>query len=72
MYTNCTLTESYIYKQFCIGSFSFCFCHVFFCFKPILNKAGYTATEVRAGGQGPYLRSQDHLGRRREVSEIKS
>ena len=26
----------------------------------------------RAGGQGPYLRSPDHLGRRSEVEEIKS
>ena len=26
----------------------------------------------RAGGQGPYLRSLDHLGRSSEVKEIKS
>ena len=26
----------------------------------------------RAGGQGPYLRSPDHLGRSREVKVIKS
>ena len=26
----------------------------------------------RAGGQGPYLRSPDHLGRSSEVKEIKS
>ena len=26
----------------------------------------------RAGGQGPYLRSPNHLGRSREVKEIKS
>ena len=26
------------------------------------NKAGYTVMKSRAGGQGPYLRSLDHLG----------
>ena len=36
------------------------------------NKAGYTATEVACGGQGPYLRSPDHVGRSSEVKEIKS
>ena len=36
------------------------------------TKAGYTATEVACGGQGPYLRSPDHLSRSSEVKEIKS
>ena len=33
------------------------------------NKAGYTAPQSRAGGQGPYLRSPDHLGRSSRVKE---
>ena len=35
------------------------------------TKAGYTATEVACGGQGPYLRSPDYLGRSSEVKEVK-
>ena len=34
------------------------------------NKAN--TYKSRAGGQGPYLRSPDHLGRISEVKEIKS
>ena len=33
----------------------------------IRNKAVYTATQSRAGGQGPYLRSVEHLGRSRKA-----
>ena len=36
------------------------------------NKAGYTVMKSRAGGQGPYLRSLDRLGKSSEVKEIKS
>ena len=36
------------------------------------TKPGTRLTKSRAGGQGPYLRSPDHLGRSSEVKEIKS
>ena len=36
------------------------------------NKAGYTATQSRAGGQGLYLRSLNHLGRCSEAKDRKN
>ena len=35
-------------------------------------KAGYTATLSRAGGQGLYLRSLNHLGRSSEAKDRKN
>ena len=36
------------------------------------NKAGYTATKVACGGQGPYLKPLLHLGRSNEAKDRKN
>ena len=38
----------------------------------VQNKAGYTATQLRTGGQGPYLRSVELLGRSRRAKYPKN
>ena len=37
-----------------------------------MNKAGYRLPQSRAGGQGPYLRSLDQLGRSSEAKDRKN